>query len=167
MDGISIADDGFEVLCGSVSLGPRRHLDAAAVTALEEFSSRYGQLLQNPAGLLTLGRDLYRWLDGDGGQLAALLQRGARPLRFEIVTAQRYPSQAKWTLLNAPWELLADDQGFLAGDVPLGFGPFRRVGRADPPPPLDLHRLGLVFMAASPRGSVELDYEAEERAIIE
>jgi CHAT domain len=42
----------------------------------------------------------------------------------------------------------------------------RRLGRPEPPPQLDQYRLGLVFMAASPRGARELDYEAEETAIM-
>jgi CHAT domain-containing protein len=74
---------------------------------------------------------------------------------------------AEWALLRAPWELLADQQGFLAGDVGLGFSPVRRLGRQVAPSALDKHRLGLVFMAASPRGARELDYEAEETAIME
>src|SRR5262249_61033541 len=80
--------------------------------------------------------------------------------------ANRYPSAGEWALLRAPWELLADKQGFLAGDVGLGFSPVRRLGRRVPAPALDKHRLGLVFMAASPRGALELDYEAEETAIM-
>jgi CHAT domain len=115
---------------------------------------------------LALGRELHVWLDGDGGQLTALLQQSERPLRFEVCAAKRYPSAAEWALLRAPWELLADQQGFLAGDVGLGFSPVRRLGRPVAPPALDKHRLGLVFMAASPRGARELDYEAEETAIM-
>ena len=109
---------------------------------------------------------LHGWLDGDGGQLNALLQRAERPLRFEVCAANRYPSPAEWALLRAPWELLADQQGFLAGDVGLGFSPVRRLGRQGASPAPDKHRLGLVFMAASPRGARELDYEAEETALM-
>jgi CHAT domain len=169
MLGIFVADGGFDLLCGGSAVGDRRHLDAAAVLALEVFSRRYYELLRSPhaaAGLLALGRDLYGWLDGEGGVLSTLLQRAERPLRFEICAANRYPSPAEWSLLRAPWELLADQQGFLAGDVGLGFSPVRRLGRQVAPPPLDKHRLGLVFMAASPRGARELDYEAEETAIM-
>ena len=34
-----------------------------------------------------LGRELYGWLDGDQGQLSALLERAARPLVFEVAGA--------------------------------------------------------------------------------
>jgi hypothetical protein len=165
MIGILVFDGAFELVCGDAAVGRRRHLDAAAVSALEGFSGRYGQLLNSSnaaAGFLALGRELYGWLDGDGGQLNSLLQQVGPPLRFEVCAANRYPSPAEWSLLRAPWELLADQQGFLAGDVGLGFSPVRRIGRQVPAPALDKHRLGLVFMAASPRGGRELDYEAEE-----
>src|SRR4051812_49397499 len=124
MLGIFAVDGAFELICGEAAVGGRRHLDAAAVLALETFSRRYYELLQSSnaaAGLLALGRDLLGWLDGDGGQLNALLQQADRPLRFEVCAANRYPSAAEWALLRAPWELLADQHGFLAGDVGLGF----------------------------------------------
>ena len=144
MLGIFAFDGGFELICGGSAVGARRHLDAAAVSALEGFSRRYYELLQSSyaaAGLLALGRELYGWLDGDGGQLNALLQCAERPLRFEVCAANRYPSAAEWALLRAPWELLADQQGFLAGDVGLGFSSVRRLGRPVAPPALDKHRL--------------------------
>jgi hypothetical protein len=77
------------------------------------------------------------------------------------------PTSAEWALLRAPWELLADESGFLARDAGLGFSPVRRLGRRGEVPALDKHRLGLVFMAASPHGATDLDYEAEETAIME
>jgi hypothetical protein len=145
MNGLFIVDGGYELLCGDVAIGRVRHLDAAAVATLEGFSGRYGQLLGSPhagAGLLALGRELYGWLDGEG-QLHALLQRAERPLRFEVCAANLLPSPAEWALLRAPWELLADQNGFWAGDVALGFSPVRRLGRRTEAPPLDKHRLGL------------------------
>src|SRR5262249_28476353 len=108
-----------------------------------------------------------RWLDGDLGQLNELLQHAPHPLRFEVCTAKRAPTAAEWALLRAPWELLADENGFLARDVGLGFSPVRRLGRQVAIPALDKHRLGMVFMAASPHGARDLDYEAEETAIME
>jgi CHAT domain-containing protein/tetratricopeptide (TPR) repeat protein len=170
MWGILAVDGGFEVIGGETAIGRRRHLDESAVAALKGFSDRYARLLdasQPAAGLLDLGRALYRWLDGDRGHLTELLQR-ARPLHVEVCAASRFPSDAEWALLRAPWELLADANGFLAGDAGLGFSPVRRLGRRADAPPLDGHRLGLVFMAASPhgQGARELDYEAEETAIM-
>src|ERR1700758_2992700 len=103
MLGILAIDGGFELICGEAAIGERRHLDAAAVSGLEGFSRRYYELLQSSyaaAGLLALGRELYGWLDGDGGQLNTLLQRAERPLRFEVCAANRYPSLVEWVLLR-------------------------------------------------------------------
>jgi tetratricopeptide (TPR) repeat protein len=169
MQGLFVVDGGFELMCGDAPVGDRRHLDAAAVVALQGFSRRYYDLLRSPhagAGLLALGRDLYGWLDGQSGVVGTFLQRADRPLRFEVCAAKRYLIEAEWALLRAPWEVLADQQGFLAGEVPLGFSPVRRLGQAVAPPALDKLRLGLMFMAASPRGARELDYEREETAIM-
>ena len=164
-----IDSDAFEVLVNGDPVGPRRFLDDAAVTALKEFNERYRNLLgrSDPAGLLVLGRDLYRWLDGDQGQLAALRDKAPRPLVFEV-SGPAAPGDTEWPLLRAPFELLADDAGFWAGDALLGFAPVRRLRQAgEPLPPPDDHRLGLVFMAAAPRGGgAELDFEAEETAIL-
>src|SRR5262245_19248209 len=132
MTGLLASDDSFEVLSGDTVVGNRRRLDADVVAKLQAFGQRYYDLLKlaSPAaGLLALGRDLYAWLDGEAGALHALLQQAPRPLRFEVCAVNRYPSPAEWALLRAPWELLADGQGFLAGDVTLGFSPVRRLGR--------------------------------------
>jgi hypothetical protein len=170
MTGILAIDNEYGMLCEDAPLGPRRRLDDGAIASLESFGERYKQLSNlgsNAAELLGLGRDLYHWLEGGDGQLGKLLRVAARPLRFEILVASHYPSPAEWILLHAPWELLADDQGHLAGNVLLSFSPVRRITPSTaPPPPLDQLRLGLVFMAASPRGDEEIDYEAEEAAIM-
>ena len=132
MNGLFVVDGGFELLCRGTTVGRRRHLNAAAMTKLEGFATRYAQLVNSAfgaAGLLVLGRELYDWLNGDGGQFDELMQRAPRPLRFEVCSSQLIPTAAEWSLLRAPWELLADQQGFLAGDVGLGFSPVRRLGR--------------------------------------
>ena len=43
----------------------------------------------------------------------------------------------------------------------------RRLGPAQQRPELDGFRLGLAFLASSPRGQHELDFEAEEAAILQ
>src|SRR5262245_15425503 len=168
MLGITVADGGFQLVCGDWTR-PRRHLDAAELARLEGFSSRHAWLRKQKdpsAGLSLLGKERFGFLDGEGRHFATLLDRAPRPLHFEIAATSRRPSAAELTLLRAPWELLANDEGFLAADVRLGFSPLRRLGRPETPPRPDQYRLGVVFMAASPRGQVELDYEAEETAIM-
>ena len=56
--------------------------------------------------------------------------------------------------------------GFLAEDELARFCVVRRLGPAGERPGLDQFRLGLAFMASSPRGQHELDFEAEEAAIL-
>lgn len=155
--GLFISGSCFEVLCGGEGVGPRRDLDDAAVSVLSGFARRYAVLRlmdaePAAAGLLELGRDLYRWLDGDAAQLTQLRDRAPRPFLFEI-RGPRTPSDAGWALLRAPWELLADARGFLAQDALLTFCPVRRLGPAEAAPPPDDYRLGLAFMASAANGS--------------
>jgi hypothetical protein len=165
--GIWIDDQCFELLAGKASFGGSRPLDEAAVTALKDFARRYQRIHQryDAAAALALGRDLFRWLDGDGSALRQLRDNAPRPFVFEV-RGPRSPSGEEWALLRAPFELLANEQSFLAEDAPLQFSPVRRLGSATKAPPLSDHRLGLAFMASSPRGQRELDYEAEESAIL-
>ena len=70
-------------------------------------------------------------------------------------------------MLPAPFELLArPDGGFLAEDALARFCVVRRLGPGRDRPGLDEFRLGLAFMASAPRGQHELDFEAEEAAIL-
>jgi len=68
--------------------------------------------------------------------------------------------------LDIPWELLAAPSGFLAADSNRPFCVWRRLG-APRTPFKPLHEdFSLIFMAASPQGVGELNFEAEEAAII-
>ncbi len=163
------ADGFFELLIDDTAIGERRALDAQAGNALQSFAERYRLLLgqsHNPGALLKLGSELFDWLDGDRRDFSALINRASAPLIFEIEVPNGL-SKAEWALVNAPFELLADDEGFLAEDARLQFCPLRRIGKPSAPTPLDDRRLGLAFMASAPRGQRELDYEAEESAILQ
>jgi hypothetical protein len=115
--------------------------------------------------LLAVGRELYRWLDGDLGQLTRLLDAAPTPLVFEV-RAPAKPSAAAWALLRAPYELLAAPEGGFLAEAPKPFAVARRLGRPTPAQALDGYRLGVAFMASAPRGQHELDFEAEEMAIL-
>ena len=164
-----IDDAGFEVLAGDERIGSRRPIGPADVELLTGLAGRYVRAVQagSDAGVFVdLGRDLYRWLDGDQGQLGGLLERAARPVVFEVA-GPRSPSEAAWAVLRAPFELLAPPGGgLLAEDELARFCVVRRLGPAGGRPLLDGFRLGLAFMASSPRGQHELDFEAEEAAIL-
>src|SRR5690349_4405166 len=167
--GLVIDAAGFEVLAGEDRVGSRRAIGPADVEFLTGLSARYARAVQSDsdAGVFVgLGRELYRWLDGDQGQLSGLLERAARPVVFEVA-GPRIPSEAARAVLRAPFELLAvPDGGYLAEDELARFCVARRLGPAEGRPGLDGYRLGLAFMASSPRGQHELDFEAEEAAIL-
>jgi len=169
MTGLVVDGTGFEVLAGGERIGPRRLVGPGDVGLLTGLAARYVRAVQagsDDGVFVGLGRELYGWLDGDQGQLTALLERAGRPVVFEVA-GPRSPSEAAWAVLRAPFELLAaPGGGFLAGDALDRFCVVRRLGAAQPPPPLDGFRLGLAFMASSPRGQHELDFEAEEAAIL-
>lgn len=155
------------LVCKEVGFSHRRPLKAAE---LLDIVGRYAQAREahaegNEAALLALGRELYRWLDGKEGWMSELRGRLTPPLILEI-QADMQPDAGARTVLQAPWELLADDDGYLAGDALLRFAPARRLGPAQAVAKPDDYRLGIAFMAAAPEGVEELDYEAEEAAIL-
>jgi hypothetical protein len=166
---VLIEQEAFGLFVDNKLIGSRRALDAEALRHLTGLASRYGLLGQrpDPAAAFAIGRDLYRWVDGDQRQLGRLLEDAPRPLVLDIHCPGRSPAPAQWALLQAPWELLADEAGYLAVDALLQFSPQRHVGPLGQPAPLDDYRLGLAFMAAAPGGTSELDYEAEEAAILD
>ncbi|MEV0473884.1 CHAT domain-containing protein, partial [Streptomyces prunicolor] len=144
-------------------------LQTSDVDLLNAVAGQYVDAVRNGSkdrALLAVGRELYRWLDGDLGQLTRLLDEASAPLVFEV-RAQAKPSAAAWALLRAPFELLAAPEGeFLAAEKSKLFAVARRLGRPSTAEPLDGYRLGVAFMASAPRGQHELDFEAEEMAIL-
>ena len=78
---VLIEDAGFRFLAGAVPVGPARALDAAALGEIRSLAARYWSLEQCPdaAAALAIGRDFYRWLDGDQRALGRLLVQAAPP----------------------------------------------------------------------------------------
>ncbi|GAA0453770.1 hypothetical protein Aca07nite_66260 [Actinoplanes capillaceus] len=166
--GLLLDAAGFEVLVGGEPVGVRRALDAADVELLQGVAARYVEAVHarsDDAVFVGLGRELFAWLDGGGEMLSVRWERATAPLVFEV-RAPQSPSAAGWAVLRAPWEVLADQGGFLAADGLRRFEVVRRLGTPAAAPPLDDFRLGLMFMASAPRGQHELDFEAEESAIL-
>jgi tetratricopeptide (TPR) repeat protein len=118
-----------------------------------------------PGELLVLGRELFEWLDAGGWARAWAGQGGPRGLEIAADSPETADQRA---LLGLPWELLADGAGHLAADTVQPFVVWRRVG-AQGALALAGHRdLSVLFMAAAPTGGgPELDFEAEESAILE
>ncbi|MGE0680185.1 MAG: CHAT domain-containing protein [Candidatus Binatia bacterium] len=77
-------------------------------------------------------------------------------------------SEAAAALLDVPWELLAHESDFLAADPHQTFTISRSIGRRTPTPPgaAAYRDLAVMFMAASPEGQQELNFEEEEAAIL-
>ncbi|WP_245697797.1 CHAT domain-containing protein [Streptomyces phaeochromogenes] len=143
-------------------------MQATDVDLLNALASRYVDAVRygsKDQALLAVGRELYRWLDGDLGQLTRLLDEASAPTVFEVRAPVR-PSGAAWALLRAPYELLAAPEGRFLAEAPKLFAVARRLGQPNPAPDLDGYRLGVAFMASAPRGQHELDFEAEEMAIL-
>nr|WP_244883503.1 CHAT domain-containing protein [Streptomyces zhihengii] len=144
-------------------------VQSADVDLLDAVAARYVDAVRKGSReqeLLAVGRELYRWLDGERGELTRLRDEAQSPLVFEVRASAR-PSAAAWALLRAPFELLAAPEGgFLAGELS-SFAVVRRLGRPGRAPDLEGFRLGVAFMASSPRGQHELDFEAEELAILQ
>ncbi|MEU4475258.1 CHAT domain-containing protein, partial [Micromonospora sp. NPDC023888] len=169
MTGLVLDDSGFEVVVGGERIGSRRALTEADGAQLADLGARYVRAVHSGASdevFVGLGRELWSWLDGDQGQLTALLDKASAPVVFEV-RGPRSPSDRAWAVLRAPFELLAPPGGsFLAADALLRFCVVRRLGVPGIFPEPDWFRLGLAFMASSPRRQHELDFEAEEAAIL-
>ena len=171
--GLVVDGAAFEVLLAGGRVGSGRVLAAEDVSLLSGLGSRYARAVSSGADqgvLIALGRELSAWLEGDQGQLSGLLERAARPMVFEV-RGPVDPSPAAWAVLRAPWELLAlPGGGFLGEDELTRFCVVRRLGvpgAGGSAGGLDGFRLGLAFMASSPRGAEELDFEAEEAAVLD
>ncbi len=118
--------------------------------------------------LLKIGQEFFDWLNGSASwMLKALDKCDGPPLILEITVSQ-HPSknQNELTFIEAPWELLADKDGFLAANKFVQFSPLRRLGKHNEPSPPSNYRPSTIFMAADPSGATSLSYEAEENAII-
>ena len=93
---------------------------------------------------------------------------GMSARRAASAVVPRAPSDRAWAVLHAPFELLArPGGGFLAQDTLIRFCVVRRLGPVGQRPRPGCYRLGLAFTASSPRGQHELDFEAEEAAILD
>lgn len=131
---------------------------------LESWARRYAKAVEinQDDRILEIGREMLRWLD-QGGALAAWLKESRRNLEITGTSTGALTD----ALLAAPWEILADDTGFLATDRMNLFLPLRRVGAEGTSAAPNHSDLSMLFMAAAPEGQHELDYEAEEAAILD
>ena len=135
--------------------------------ALLALATRYDEAVrkEDPDALPAVGRELLRLLDASGWATAWAAAAGTRNLEIRVADPAQPLAAA---LLDAPWELLATANGFLADDGSQLFELTRRIGAPAPTAAEPRHAdLQLMFMAAAPLDSDELDFEAEEGAILQ
>jgi hypothetical protein len=161
---------GGDLLCRAPeSQPPELRLGGeAARAALEGWAERYGLAVgaNDAAALLTIGRELFAWLDATGWATAWARATGPRALEIRVEDPSAPLGRA---LLDAPWELLAGKDGHLAEDAVQLFELVRRIGPTGTGEPIAARHsdLQLLFMAAAPAGQSVLSYEAEEAAILQ
>jgi tetratricopeptide (TPR) repeat protein len=163
-----IAQVGADVLCRSTAPSvPELRLDGdQARKSLEAWAKRYDEAVsrRDDVALLTIGREMFAWLDLNGWASGWAKATGPRAIEVQVDDLSEPLQQA---LLDAPWELLARKDGYLADDTVQLFEVSRRIGPKDTPLAPRYRDLQLMFMAASPEGEVLLDFEAEEAAILQ
>jgi tetratricopeptide (TPR) repeat protein len=137
----------------------------AALEVLQRWSLRYDQAVRARADdmLLPLGREMFAWLD-TGGALVSWMQ--ADPRELIVTVSSDDPAALGDALLDAPWELLANKDGFLARDMRL-FTVARQAHEVAAGTAPSFRDITLLFMAAAPHGQSALDYEREESMILE
>jgi len=149
----------------------RRRIDGAAgfldggIDRLKAWSDRYDKavLANDSDALPAIGREMFDWLDAGGA--AAAWAVGEPVLEVWVDPVGDDPKVAD-AVLDAPWELLAPGGLFLAAHPDRLFTVSRRIGTAADPVAPRHSDLSLMFLAAAPEGQTELDYEAEEAAIL-
>ncbi len=162
---------GTDVLCEYDRAGRiedvRIPLTDETLKRLDEWNRQYRRAVRSgdPDPLLGLGAGMFDWLDETGWASRWARGTGVRVLEIAVDDVEHESSRA---LLDLPWETLARGKDFLAADQVQPFVVFRSIGRhenAEPTQP-NFRDLTLMFMAAAPEGLTELNYEAEEGAIL-
>jgi len=162
-------DDLFCLDTGDDGASTRRPLTDANLDRLRDWASRYDNALNprrpDPDALPPIGREMADFLDEGDAWLTRCLG-GTGEIAFEIAVGGTPDSRGR-ALLDVPWELLAPNSLFLAGDRERLFRVERRLGRPTAPRPAAHRDLSLVFMAADVDGEGTLNYEQEESAILQ
>ncbi|MEM8838445.1 MAG: CHAT domain-containing protein [Pseudomonadota bacterium] len=136
-----------------------------ALNALRDWKKRYALAsVRNDENVLReIGTEMFDWLD-TAGALSDWMKPAERHL--QILPDDNSNPELATALMEAPWEILFN-RGFLAADLAQLFVVSRRVMKPSETPWDPSHGdLRMMFMAAAPEGVSELDYEAEEVAII-
>ncbi len=165
---LTLDGDLLKLRCAAGAVSEDIRLDAAAMEKLRGWAERHLALAEknDAGGLVALGAEMTVWLEGTTGNLTRVLEAGTMPMIVEFVVGKMDAAERTRAFLDAPWELLALDGQHLALRADVALTVLRRIGKAQTPPTASPHRLGVVFMAAAPRGADNLNYEDEEAAIL-
>lgn len=176
--------DGMTLRLDGAGAAKHRQLGEADTTAFESWATRYRDALEvrsldwrerRRTQLLALGLEIGRWLDSENWLSVDLARAATTPWIVEFMVDHLRADDSAEALaqsrfLEAPWELVADQNGHLAADFQRMWLPVRRIGHAETPPddPNRRERLSVLFMAAAPIGAgAPLAYEREEYAILQ
>lgn len=122
----------------------------------------------SPGDHAATGQTLFNWLDGEDGFLRRAIDAipsGAGAAVLAIHIESDAPSQP---LAHLPWELLHDGAGFLVARPNPPILPVRwKRATASTAVEAQNRALSLLFMATSPEGSTELNFEEEEARILD
>ncbi len=163
---------GADILCSGAGLPEIRIPAEAGLARLADWSRRYDDAQHRERAdphrdradlFIDIGREMFAWLDE---ALWASAWAGAPGDRELEIHAAGRNDEREAVLLDAPWELLADASGPLTADTMRLFVVARRIGSPTRPVEPRHDDLLVMFMAASPIGQRDLDYEAEEVAIL-
>ena len=147
-----------------------RMLTGADFATLADWSARYRMIRadKSASALAPLGAAMFTWLNGTQKWLESQFQSLTGDFAVEFRTPP-HPSADERLFLDAPWELLGDGSGLLAERSKHAFCVARRLGpAAKPMSAAPGHSdVAALFMAAAVEGQTDLDYEAEEIAIID
>ncbi len=159
---------GADLLCRSLGtpLQEYRIDGASAPVKLQGWAARYSRAtrLGDETELFAIGGEMFGWLNPSGW--ASTWAKAAGPRELEIRVDDPAEPLAR-AVLEAPWELLARESGYLANDAVQLFELYRRVGGEGSPAEPKFGDLQLMFMAAAPTGENPLNFEAEESGILE
>ena len=137
---------------------------------LDDLAGRYGHMVKMGqfAGLEDLGREIHDWLNGDQKDWLASFEsgNGPRPIEFAVEDSGLDDRFAR-TFLDVPWEVMATERGFLAGDAERPLVVSRRIGTEETPPAPSHSDILLMFMAAQPDDKDDLEIDREEAGILE
>ncbi len=162
-----VGSDIFCILDTAGSRNLRIELSNETFTSLNDWSGKYNRVVRSgdPSTLLTLGTEIFTWFDEGGWASEWVKGTGDRILE---VAMDDPGSELASALLDLPWEIMVYQSDFLAADPNQAYIVYRRIGPcAGAVPATPAYRdLAVMFMAASPEGQRELDFEAEETAIL-